>query len=60
MHRESHTLKGSLMTIGAMRAGTTASGMAVSGKTGQLEDMQRLLPELIEEVQNFVEATRNP
>ncbi len=56
--RESHTLKGSAMTVGAGLAGAVASQINEFGKQGRLADMQRLLPDLIREVECFMTAAK--
>ncbi len=56
--RESHTLKGSALTVGAARVGAVAMQINEFGKQGRLAEMQQLMPSLVCAVDGFLVAVK--
>ncbi len=65
LHRSAHTLKNSLLTLGAMSSGETAFALETLGRNNELRGADPLLatleselPEIDEELKRFVHAKR--
>jgi PAS domain S-box-containing protein len=52
--RECHTLKGSSLTVGAVRVHEVAALLDDEGKRGALDDMRRRWPQLLVEMESFL------